>query len=76
MPGYRVASGEMDRIVHAAAAPDNAAAVAVRQEHESESLAALSTIIEVIEIADGPWLCDTETVCKAAGAWRDQSSAT
>ena len=69
MAKYHVSSGDMDRIIEATT-PVDAAATAVRLEHESEKPASLSTIIEVIEIADSPWVFEAETICRAVGIWR------
>jgi hypothetical protein len=72
---YRVASGELDKIIEAET-PQEAVVIAAQQEHDSDSPAELSTIMEVIEIADGPFVFDTETVCRSAGVWKFHLPAT
>lgn len=72
---YRVVSGQMDRIIEAETMVD-AAAEAVRMEHESDSPAHLSEITEVMEVLDGPRVFKTETVCRAAGVWKFQLPST
>lgn len=71
MPQYKIMTGEIDCVITADTV--ESAVIKAIQDEQAGECRPLGMIVEIIEVADGPWYMSTEMACKAAGCWADES---